>query len=114
MTQKKGASLPGSSVSYELHSEVKRYTLLDNGFLETKNGNYQYERTLSKQASDQTAPHLKLTVGKNLDRLRMSVVTAKGLKKVNLYKENQFEEERALAEFYLDNFVNEKVLLPVE
>lgn len=108
------ASLPGSSVSYTLHPELKRYTLLDNGFTQTKNGNYQYERTLSAQASNQSAPRLKMTVTKDLDHLRLSVVSASGLKKVNLYKDQQFEEERVLAEFYMDNFVKEKILLPAE
>lgn len=114
MARKKGESLLGSSVSYTLHPDVKRYTLLDNGFIETKNGNYQYERTLAKQASNQTAPRLKVRIGKNLNQLRLSVVAAKGLKKVNLYKDDQFEEARQMAEFYLDNFVKEDILIPID
>lgn len=113
MSKYQVSSLPGANKKYQLHPNVKRYTLLDHGFTETKNGNFQYERALSKQAMDQSAPKMKLTVSKNFDRLRMSTVAASGMKKVNLYQGNQLEEAREMAEFYLGYLVENGVLTEV-
>lgn len=110
MSQSNKASLEGSEIEYRVHPETKRYTLRDNGFTETKNGNFQYERSLSSVGIDQNAPILKITINKNFTRLRILSVAANGIKKVNLYANDRMKEERDLAEFYLDDFVKETVL----
>lgn len=41
------AAVEGSTVFYKVHPSAKRYTLKDNGFTETKSGNFQLIRSLS-------------------------------------------------------------------
>lgn len=114
MTQSNVASLPGSKQKYQIHPNAKRYTMLDNAFMETKNGNFQYERVLSKRAGLKSAPKLKITVSKDFTNLKLSTVAPNGVRKVNLYEDGQLQEERQLAEFYLKSFVQEGVLQEVE
>lgn len=110
MSQSNEASLQGSRIKYRVHPEAKRYTMRDNAFTETKNGNFQYERILSTKPKVNKTPKLKVTVSKDFSKLRISSVAANGVKAVDLYANEQLEESRELAEFYLDSFVQEKVL----
>lgn len=114
MSQSKKASLLGSSVEYRVHPDAKRYTMRDNAFMETKNGNFQYERKLSAQGTASNVPILKITVSQNFQRLRILTLAPNGIRKINLYENEEMQEARELAEFYLEDFVNEKVLERVE
>lgn len=114
MTQSNVASLPGSKHKYQVHPNVKRYTMRDNAFTETKNGNFQYERVLSTKAGVKTAPKLKVAVSKDFTDLKLSTVAPNGVRKVDLYENDQLKEERELAEFYLNSFVQEGILQEVE
>ena len=64
MATKPMDGLLGSKDKYKVNKEAKRYTLKDHGFIEGKNGAFQYERTLSRSVSDSTAPKLKITICK--------------------------------------------------
>jgi hypothetical protein len=110
MSQSNEAALKGSTQKYRVHPDAKRYTMRDNAFTETKNGNFQYERVLSTKPGVKSAPKLKLTVSKDFTNLKMSSVAANGIKKVDLYGNDQMEEARELAEFYLKTFVEEGIL----
>lgn len=110
MSQSNEAALTGSSQKYQVHPDAKRYTMRDNAFTETRNGNFQYERVLSTKPGTKLAPKLKLTVTKDFSKLKMSSVASNGIKKVDLYANNEMEEARELAEFYLKTFVEEGIL----
>lgn len=110
MSQSNAASLDGSKVEYRVHPDAKRYTLRDNGFVETQNGNFQYERSLTTHGNLTSAPKLRITITKNFDKLRILSVAPNGIKKVNLYANEEMKEARELAEFYLADFVKENVL----
>lgn len=113
MSQSNEASLDGSKEKYIVHPDAKRYTMRDNAFTETRSGNFQYERILSKRPGSKTAPKLKITVSKDFTKLKIMSVAANGVKRINLYENNEMQESRELAEFYLENFVQEGVLQKV-
>lgn len=110
MTQSNETSLTGSQQKYRIHPDAKRYTMRDNAFTETKNGNFQYERVLSTKPGNQSAPKLKMTVSKDFTNLKMSSVAANGVRKIDLYANEEMKEARELAEFYLKTFVEEGIL----
>ncbi|GEK91484.1 hypothetical protein [Alkalibacterium kapii] len=110
MATYKKDQLLGSSDYYKVHEEAKRYTLRDNGFVESKNGSFQYERTLSLHTQNKSIPKLKIVVSKGIDELKLSAVTSNGLKKVDLYKSDQLKEEREFAEGIIKSLVDAKVL----
>lgn len=110
--QSNKAHLPGSNQEYVISDNAKRYTLKDNFFTETRNGNFQYERSLSKVPNKQ-APVLKIQINKTLDELKISSVNAKGLKVIDLYKNESFNDYREFAEFLLQDLVENNVLSDV-
>ena len=110
MAESNVTALTGSEQKYRVHPDAKRYTMRDNAFLETKNGNFQYERVLSTKPGSKTAPKLKVTVSKDFMNLKMSSVAGNGVKKVDLYANDQMKEARELAEFYLNTFIQEGIL----
>ncbi len=107
-------SLPGGTTRYGISDQAVRYTLRDNAFAITRNGNFQYERPLSKQVMDKKAPRLKISVSKDLTDLTISTVTPNGLKKIDLYKNDQRQDARLFAEQILDDLVANRVLEKVE
>lgn len=103
--------IPGSPTTYALHPNVKRYTLRDNGFVETKNGNFQYERPLSTVVTDKKAPVLKMTINKNFQRVRVSIVSgAARAKKVNVFAGDKWQEAREMLTFILDEFKSAEII----
>lgn len=103
-------TLPGDNKKYAVAESAVRYTLRDNAFIETRNGNFQFERTLSKQPMDKKSPKLKITISKDLSELTISTVVANGMKKIDLFKNDERQESREFAIYVLDDLVANGVL----
>ena len=76
---------------YKVHPSAKRYTLKDNGFTETKSGNFQLIRSLDPTPQRNEGFKLKITITADLKELKMSITTANGLKPMNIFKNEQHE-----------------------
>ena len=94
------AAVEGSTVFYKVHPSAKRYTLKDNGFTETKSGNFQLIRSLDP------TPQRK--------ELKMSITTANGLKPMNIFKNEQHEMSKEKYFFLMDGLISRGVLEKVE
>ncbi|EKW99568.1 cysteine desulfurase associated protein [Ligilactobacillus saerimneri] len=81
------AQIKGDSQVYGLSPQIKRYSLLDVGFLELKNGKFQLERPLNPDAG-KAAFYLKMTVNKDLKKFKLMTTTASGLQQVDIFKRN--------------------------
>lgn len=103
-------SLKGSTKKYLLNSEVKRYTLRDHGFTETKSGNFQLIRSLDTVVGSKQGVMLKVTVTKDLSSFKMSTTTANGLKSVDVYGNKAMLALRDNLEYILDGLVSENIL----
>lgn len=114
MTMSNVASLTGSQKKYRVHPNAKRYTMRDNAFIETKNGNFQYERVLSTKPGAKSTPKLKVAISKDFSDLKLSTVAPNGIKKVDVFNSPEMTEEKELAEFYLQDFVQNGILEEVE
>ena len=68
-------SAQGDPMTYRIGSELKRFTLIDLGFVQTKNGNFQLQRSLDPNSPYTTANKLKMTVAKDLDKFQLDVTT---------------------------------------
>ncbi|MCP9332888.1 DUF1831 domain-containing protein [Lentilactobacillus hilgardii] len=104
------AKVSGDSHAYELNSEVKKYTLKDLGFTETKAGNYSLERSLDPNSPYGTGYKFKMMVSKGLDGFRMSITTGNGLQKVNIFKNSETQESIDQFNFLINNLVDREVL----
>lgn len=104
------AGLKGSDKKYRLNPEVKRYTLRDYGFTETKSGNFQFIRSLDTAIGNKQGVMLKITVSKELDSFKLSTTTANGLKYVDVYGNRSMQNLQDNLNYILNGLVSENVL----
>ena len=104
-----GAAL-GDSKTYTISPQIKRYTLMDLGFTQTKNGNFQLERSLDPNSPFTAANKLRVTVSKDLTTFQMGVTTANGLKAVNIFKDAKSADNVEQYQYIIDNLIERNVL----
>lgn len=103
------ASVLGAAVNYRLAPTAKRYTLRDNGFTETKSGNFQLIRPLEATPQSKEGFKLKITVDKDIQKIKMSVTTANGLKAVNIFKDSANDLLQEKFYFLMDGFIDREL-----
>lgn len=106
----KTAQFKGSAKKYQLGSTVKRYTLRDHGFTETKTGNFQLVRSLDTTLKHKQGVMVKITVSKELDGLKFSTTSANGLRALDVYGNSNMQEAVANLEYLLSELVEAGVL----
>ncbi|MFV0557872.1 MAG: DUF1831 domain-containing protein [Enterococcus sp.] len=106
MAFQKTATVLGATVTYQLSPNAKRYTLRDNGFTETKSGNFQLIRPLEATPQSKEGLKLKITVDQEIQTLKMSVTTANGLKAVNIFKDEKHVMLQEKFYFLMDGFIS--------
>ncbi|MGX7348834.1 cysteine desulfurase [Dolosicoccus paucivorans] len=112
MARKKQATLLGFNRTFEVSPECRPYTLRDNGFQPTRNGNFAFERKLD--STNKAGLVLKVMVSKDLENLRISTVNNKGFNSVNIMNlaDNDMVVEKV--NFIFDGFVERNVLVEVD
>ncbi|MFV0560147.1 MAG: DUF1831 domain-containing protein [Enterococcus sp.] len=102
----KTAQVLGSDVTYQLAPAAKRYTLRDNGFIETNGGNFQLIRPLDATPQSKEGFKLKITVSKDIKTFKMSITTANGLKTVDIFKDAKQEMSQEKFYFLMDGMIS--------
>ena len=110
MAFEKTATVLGSTVKYQMNPNAKRYTLRDNGFVETNGGNFQLIRSLEATPQSKEGFKLKITVSKDLQTLKMSITNATGLKSINIFKSEQHKMLQDKFYFLMDGFIDRGLL----
>ena len=108
MAIKQQANLPGFNRSFQMHPDCKPYTLRDNGFENTKGGNFMYKRPMDSESRQGLV--LKVIVDKEITGLRISTVSQNGLKNIdvmNLANNDMLVEK---INFIFDGFVDRGVM----
>lgn len=106
------AKVLGGSNTYALSPEIKRYTLRDTGFLETKNGNFQLDFPLNGQSPYAAGFKLKITIDKTLTKFKMSITDMSGLHPLNIFKDPS--KTQAIIEqfdYEIENLLQRQVLI---
>lgn len=104
------ATVLGAAVNYKIAPTAKKYTLRDNGFSETKGGNFQLIRPLEATPQSKEGFKLKITVSADLSALKMSITTANGLKAVDIFKDPQHKMLQEKFYFLMDGFIDRGLL----
>lgn len=107
------ATIKGSNRTYKVSETVKKYTLRDNGFEETKTGNFQFIRSLDDTIEDRRGLKLKIMIDKEMKQLKMSTTTKNGLQAVHLYGKENVAMAVEKLEFLIDGLVERGVLTEV-
>ncbi|MGX7109677.1 cysteine desulfurase [Facklamia miroungae] len=106
------AKLLGFNRTFEVCPECKPYTLRDNGFNETRGGNFLYKRELD--STHRSGLVLKVTVNADLNGLKISTVNSNGLQAVNVFSLANNEMVIEKINFIFDGFVDRNVLVEVK
>ncbi|MHC9532841.1 DUF1831 domain-containing protein [Dellaglioa sp. BT-FLS60] len=110
MAFEKSVQLLGDTATYELSLNVKKYTLRDLGFAETKAGNFQLERSLDPNSPFNQGIKVKIIVDKSLSGFKMSTTTANGLKAVNIFKDEDKKSETEQFNYVIGQLIDRDVL----
>ncbi|WP_071130688.1 DUF1831 domain-containing protein [Enterococcus timonensis] len=102
----KTATVLGCPVQYKLNPSAKRYTLRDNGFTETNGGNYQLLVPITATPQSQEGFKLKITVDKEVQLLKMSIVSKNGLQSIDIFKGDQHQMLQEKFYFLLDGMID--------
>lgn len=110
------ASPKGSSVQYGIDPDIKKYALRDMGFIETKQGNFQWIRPLDPTPQIETGYKFKLTISKDLKGLKMSIVTRDGLSSVDIFHSKREDADmiQEKFQFYMNHLLHRHILTVVE
>lgn len=101
--------LKGATKKYRLNPAVKRYTLRDHGFQETKSGNFQFTRSLNTEMGNKAGALLKIVVAKDFSGFKMSTTSANGLKAIDIYGNPNMMQFVENLEYIMDYFVKEQI-----
>ena len=88
MAYAKQAQLPGDKRVFSLDPAVKKYTLRDVGFAQSKGGKFILERPLDPRVAFGASVKLKITVSADLQTFKMTTTNGNGLREVNLFQKN--------------------------
>lgn len=110
MAFSKTAQLMGDNQSYSVNEACKAYTLRDYGFVQTKAGNYEYDHKVRPDLASSRAIRLRVLVDKSIEKLQIQTINDKGMKAVNIYKNEEMADFRSNVEFILADMVERNVL----
>lgn len=108
---KNQATLTGINRTFEVNERARPFTLRDNGFKETRRGNFELTRTFP--TSHPQGLVLKILIDEKLEKLRISTVSSNGLKTIDVTKLNHNEELLEELNFFLHGLVDSRVLSEV-
>lgn len=80
------AKITGDDTTYQLNPSVKKYSLRDVGFEESKTGKFTLTRSLDVNSPYNSGYLLKVVVAKDLKTFKLATTAKNGLAKVNIFK----------------------------
>lgn len=95
----------GCPYRYTISNAIKRYTLKDTTFMETKLGNYELTRLLEKVPNSKEGFLLKITVNKALNGFKLTITDQSGLRLINIFKSEDHHIIQEKFYFLMDSLV---------
>ena len=107
-------SLPNCDYTYAIHPNIKKYTLRDNTFAQTKVGNYELNRLLEAVPNSGDGFKLKIIINKDLTGFKINSTDKSGLRLVNIFKnpENKIIQQKFY--FLMDSLVEREIFERIE
>ena len=114
MDFEKSVALKDCLYSYEINPNVKKFTLKDNTFAETKVGNFELTRLLEEIPNSGQGFLLKIIFNKDLSGFKINITDKSGLRLVNIFKS---EDQKILQQkfyFLMDSLVEREIFTKTE
>lgn len=89
MAFEKQITLKDCPYTYELSDKVKKYTLLDTTFFQTKLGNFELNYMLEEVPNSNEGFPLKIIINKELTGFKLAITDKSGLRLVNIFKSSE-------------------------
>ncbi|MBP2621061.1 DUF1831 domain-containing protein [Streptococcus panodentis] len=102
-------SLANCEFTYSLHSNVKKFTLRDNTFAQTKVGNYELSRLLEAVPNSGNGFLLKIIINKDLTGFKINITDKSGLRLVNIFKSADNDILQQKFYFLMDSLVERHI-----
>lgn len=107
------AQLMGDKQKYSLSSEIKKYSLRDVGFVESKNGKFQFEQSLDPSSPYNQGFKFKMVVEADLKKFKMVTTTANGIREVNIFTRKDKETHIEQLNYILNNLIERKIIAKI-
>lgn len=91
--------------SYSISAKIKKYTLRDTTFTETKLGHYELQRLLEEVPNSNLGFPLKIIVNKELTGFKLTITDQSGLRPVNIFKSSDHKILQDKFYFLMDSLV---------
>ena len=114
MAFEKTIKLQNCRYDYTLSPSVKKFTLKDNTFFETKVGNYELTRLLEKVPNSGEGFQLKIIINKELTGAKLNITDKSGLRLVNIFKSEDHHIHQEKFYFLMDSLVERDIFTKVE
>ncbi|EMO8620911.1 TPA: DUF1831 domain-containing protein [Streptococcus pyogenes] len=109
MAFEKEIKLKDCKYLYTISPNIKKYTLRDTTFSQTKVEHYQLIRLLEKIPNSGDGFSLKITINKELTGFKLAITDQSGLRLVNIFKtkDNQILQDKFY--FLMDSLVEREI-----
>ena len=114
MAFEKTIKLQNCRYDYTLSPAVKKFTLKDNTFSETKVGNYELTRLLEKIPNSGEGFLLKIIINKDLTGVKINITDKSGLRLVNIFKSEEQHIHQEKFYFLMDSLVERGIFTKEE
>ncbi|MEY8462033.1 DUF1831 domain-containing protein [Streptococcus merionis] len=100
--------------SYEIDPKIKKYTLVDNTFLQNKLGNYELTRLLEEIPNSGEGFLLKIVINKDLTGFKLNITDKSGLRLVDIFKPDANSVIQQKFFFLMDSLVERDIFNKIE
>ena len=107
----KTVQLQGDSDKYSISPDIKRYTLIDLRFEETKRGNFEYVGSVDTDNPFNPVAKLRILISADLTGFKMETVTGNGMRKINIFTHPRAKEFVEQYHFILKEMLKRNVFL---
>lgn len=109
-------ALKDCTYRYHISPAIKKYTLRDTTFEQTKTGHYQLVRLLEEVPNSQQGYFLKITIHSDLKSFKLTLTDKTGLHLVNIFKATSNSVIQEKFYFLMDSLVERDIFIkePVE
>ncbi|MGT2887386.1 DUF1831 domain-containing protein [Streptococcus didelphis] len=109
MAFEKEIALKDCNYRYAINPSVKRYTLKDTTFSETKLGHYELSRLLEEVPNSGEGFLLKIIIHKDLTSFKLTITDKSGLRLVNIFKSEKHKILQDKFYFLMNSLVERNI-----
>lgn len=110
----KKVDLKNCQFAYEIDPKIKKYTLLDNTFMQNKLGNFELSRLLEEVPNSGQGFLLKIIVNKDLTGFKINITDKGGLRLIDIFKANSNPVIQQKFYFLMDSLVERDIFNKLE